>query len=345
MDKSSNDIYLNITIDENDVFEGAKEIIKRLRPDWSTGELKFKIFTDGITNRLLGVYFDDYYRMVLIRIYGKKTNLLVDRQAEIRNIRILHKAGYTHSLYATFNNGLVYEFLPGEILTVEAVRQPEIYKLVAKRMAQMHRLDPQDPMMVKEPMIWDKIDCFMSLMPRRFEDPIKQAKYEKKIKPFDILEQEYKLLKEQLSKLDSPVVYCHNDLLLANILYDKRDKSVVFIDFEYTAFNYQAFDIANHFAEFAGVENIDYSLYPDETLQRSWLRMYLQVYNKCSNVSEDEVTKVYKQVEKFVLAAHFLWGCWAIVQYDNSSIDFDFLQFSADRFNEYFRRKAVLGDK
>ncbi|XP_063989243.1 ethanolamine kinase isoform X2 [Diachasmimorpha longicaudata] len=283
--------------------------------------------------------------MVLIRIYGKKTNLLVDRQAEIRNIRILHKAGYTHSLYATFNNGLVYEFLPGEILTVEAVRQPEIYKLVAKRMAQMHRLDPQDPMMVKEPMIWDKIDCFMSLMPRRFEDPIKQAKYEKKIKPFDILEQEYKLLKEQLSKLDSPVVYCHNDLLLANILYDKRDKSVVFIDFEYTAFNYQAFDIANHFAEFAGVENIDYSLYPDETLQRSWLRMYLQVYNKCSNVSEDEVTKVYKQVEKFVLAAHFLWGCWAIVQYDNSSIDFDFLQFSADRFNEYFRRKAVLGDK
>lgn len=72
------------------------------------------------------------------------------------------------------------------------------------------------------------------------------------IKPHDTLKNEYKKMKDKLVKLNSPVVYSHNDLLLANILYNKKQNTVTFIDFEYTAFNYQAFDIANHFAEFPG---------------------------------------------------------------------------------------------
>lgn len=60
------------------------------------------------------------------------------------------------------------------------------------------------------------------------------------------------LLKEKLSNLDSPVVFAHNDLLLGNVIYTKETNSVTFIDFEYAAPNYQAYDIANHFAEFVG---------------------------------------------------------------------------------------------
>jgi len=67
-----------------------------------------------------------------------------------------------------------------------------------------------------------------------------------------ILEKEYQILNSTLSKVNSPVVFAHNDLLLGNILYNQKQESVVFIDYEYTAFNYQAFDIVNHFAEFAG---------------------------------------------------------------------------------------------
>lgn len=72
------------------------------------------------------------------------------------------------------------------------------------------------------------------------------------ISPYVVLEKEYHLLENTLSKVNSPVVYAHNDLLLGNVLYNKEQDNVVFIDYEYTAFNYQAFDIANHFAEFAG---------------------------------------------------------------------------------------------
>lgn len=36
----------------------------------------------------------------------------------------------------------------------------------------------------------------------------------------EVLEQELSWLKEHLSQLDSPVVFCHNDLLCKNIIYD-----------------------------------------------------------------------------------------------------------------------------
>ena len=63
---------------------------------------------------------------------------------------------------------------------------------------------------------------------------------------------EYQTLKDSLSKLESPIVFCHNDLLLTNVLHNQVENKVTFIDFEYAAYNLQAFDIANHFAEFAG---------------------------------------------------------------------------------------------
>lgn len=37
-----------------------------------------------------------------------------------------------------------------------------------------------------------------------------------------MLERELAWLKEHLSQLDSPVVFCHNDLLCKNIIYDSN---------------------------------------------------------------------------------------------------------------------------
>lgn len=65
---------------------------------------------------------------------------------------------------------------------------------------------------------------------------------------------ELQLLKNLLSEEKSPIVFCHNDLLLPNIIY--KSGKVSFIDYEYAGWNYQAFDIGNHFAEFAGLNKI-----------------------------------------------------------------------------------------
>ncbi|XP_043498263.1 ethanolamine kinase 1 [Polistes fuscatus] len=343
MEENCKEPHLDIIVNENEIEKGAIEIIKQIRPFWPLDQLQFKLFTNGITNKLVGVWYPEHYTdMVLIRIYGHKTDLLINRKDETRNIRILHKAGYTHSIYATFNNGLAYQFLEGDILTTETVRQPEIYKLVAKRMAEMHILQPDYCDISKEPIIWNKTEQFMKLMPKEFSDPSKQLKFTKLIKPYAVLEKEYQFLKKQLSNLNNSVVYAHNDLLLANVIYNEKENSVTFIDYEYTAYNYQAFDIANHFAEFAGVDFPDYSLYPEECLQKAWLKIYLKSYYNTNDIPEDEINQLYNQVNKFVLLTHFFWGCWALIQSQHSNIDFDFLQYAAIRFDEYFRIKTTI---
>lgn len=77
------------------------------------------------------------------------------------------------------------------------------------------------------------------------------------------LRADIKTLKIALENVGSPIVFSHNDLLLTNIIL-RRDAaaqgqpvSVAFIDYEYAMLNYQAFDIANHFIEFAGVYTND----------------------------------------------------------------------------------------
>lgn len=62
-------------------------------------------------------------------------------------------------------------------MTSATVIEPKIYNLVAKRMAQMHKLEPTDPDIIKEPMLWKKTEQFMDLMPREFDDPVKQKRW------------------------------------------------------------------------------------------------------------------------------------------------------------------------
>lgn len=176
--------------------------------------------------------------------------------------------------------------------------------------------------------------------------------------------EEVSFLKTVIAGISSPVVFCHNDLLLKNIIYHNEPivgPGVTFIDFEYAAYNFQAFDIANHFCEFAGVEVYDPSLYPDVQLQKSWLRNYLLAWkelNTCHQshqagskacdgvsaitVSEEEVVSLSKQVDKFKLASHLLWTIWAMIQSQHSTIHFDFQGYAYQRLQQYYAEKAKM---
>lgn len=46
---------------------------------------------------------------------------------------------------------------------------------------------------------------------------------------------------------------------------------VQFIDYEYTGYNYQAFDIGNHFNEFAGEQGLLFDLTQDPSLCWGWV--------------------------------------------------------------------------
>jgi ethanolamine kinase len=84
------------------------------------------------------------------------------------------------------------------------------------------------------------------------------------------------------------------------------------------------------------VADVDYAAYPSQEFQRQWLRVYLETFHSSAtdtSVSEDlgdtvtehSISCLYVQVNKFSLAAHFLWAVWALIQAEHSTIDFDFL--------------------
>ena len=79
--------------------------------------------------------------MILVRLYGRNTDLIIDRSAERRNMNIMHSLGSGPPLIAVLNNALVYGFVVGEPTTVTVIREPVVRQMVAKEMAKMHCLD------------------------------------------------------------------------------------------------------------------------------------------------------------------------------------------------------------
>lgn len=101
--------------------------------------------------------------------------LLSIKILHFRNIILLNSLNLAPDLYATFKNGLAYRYIPGCTLTYETVTKPEIYKLVATRMAKLHKT--QQEISEKKPCMWDKVQKFFDLVPITFTSKEKNAKY------------------------------------------------------------------------------------------------------------------------------------------------------------------------
>ena len=129
----------------------------------------------------------------------------------------MNKAGCGCKLYAIFGNGLCYEYLPGDILTIESAKNPSIYPLVASAMANMHKKVDLGENIPKEPCMWKKLNMFLNQLTAPLDD---ERLIKHKI-TYDCLEKEVQYLEKSLGQCLSPLVFTHNDLLLANIVVNQ----------------------------------------------------------------------------------------------------------------------------
>ncbi|KAJ7998169.1 hypothetical protein DPEC_G00219800 [Dallia pectoralis] len=339
-------LHLDVCVDETTSCGGVLELLRRLRPHWKPEDIKMKMFTEGITNQLVGCYVGSLQEseVVLVRVYGKMTELYVDRERELEMFKILHAHNCGPQIYCSFQNGICYEFVRGNVLEDSLLTQPAIYRLIATEMGKIHsiKLEYDNP---TDNVLWKKMSQFLRLVQNAHGNTTEpqSTKMLHEVYSIKTLSDEMEKLKSHLSKMNSPTVLCHNDLLTKNIIYNQKEGKVRFIDYEYADYNYQAFDIGNHFNEFAGVNDTDYSLYPSPELQKDWLRAYLRSYKHSvkleAKITEQEVQDLYVQVCKFSLASNFFWGLWAILQDRFSSIDFDFERYAMARFKYYFEKR------
>ncbi|PTB64135.1 kinase-like protein [Trichoderma citrinoviride] len=373
--------FLPVTYDSSDS-QSALKLILSLFPQWGSDDsnVDFVRFTDGITNTLLkavnrrpGLSKADIDRdAVLLRAYGNGTAVIIDREREAANHELLMKHGLAPELLARFANGMLYRFVPGTVAQPKDLSDPALLAAVARLLAQWHATvpclpdsaikgeepaedgNPDSPdsrrkaMITKAaagkpiPNLWSTMQKWILALPTDTEQQRERQA---------LLQRELEEMVEKLSQRPGlgkdGLVFAHCDLLSANIIMHRepgRELSVSFIDYEYATPSPAAFDISNHFAEWAGYD-CDYSAVPTRPQRQAFIREYIASYAKlsCEEMNLDEETeKLMNEVDVFRGVPGFYWGIWALIQATISHIDFDYASYAESRLGEYWAYKAEV---
>lgn len=331
----------------------------------------------GLSNKLYICSLPDSYRVgkaekrkVVLRIYGLLYEELVTTVcaliADSVVFALLSEWNVGPKLFAIFPEGRLEELLPAQSLTREDMANPEMSVRIAHKVAEYHRL--QLPLSKGPDFIWNTLsEWCKEVLETHFNEQDKAVKLAK-IKSID-LKREYEFLRNYLETATSPgpVTFCHNDLQQGNILRvskevqenNEDDFDLKLIDFEFSAYNYRAFDLANHFCEWM----FDYSVpppqyfsmslnsWPSKEQQLVFIRAYLGKDTQDNNYTFAESTieesELLDQVSRFALASHFMWGLWGVVlerlNSGGNGIQFNYLDYGMARFEAYHHCKKDLG--
>jgi len=338
-----------------DAAPGILRVIALLLPDFALDSHVITQIQGGITNLLWKVSGPS--GSVLVRVYGENTELMFDRQQECALFGELAARGFGPKLLGLFANGRIEGYF-------EASRNLEHYEmgqtapvdfpsLIAHELARMHAIT--DMPVPKTPRIWHVLDQWLALASAVCfpEDAAKQAL----LRSFDLagFARELEWLK---TRLPSPVnahgaawgdcgrgtalaiepVFCHNDALSGNVLYLSRERRCQLIDFEYGGYNYRAFDVANHFCEYAGFDFDLARFYPTSPMRRHFLAAYCASSN-LAPLSAADLAALEQLTNRFALCAHALWFLWAVLQARHSVIPVDFIDYARKRREGFFAHK------
>ena len=333
--------------------------------------LQVVVIQGGITNllyRLDNPTPGAKWASALVRVFGAKTELLIDREKDNRVFQALSDAKFGPYLHGVFGNGRVEGWVdakplePAQMGEVGAVDYPS---LIAQSLATMHQLNMAGS---RSPMLWPFLAKWFDMSNVTFTDErltaglnsLNRAKlateleWLKTVLPSpangngNAFVQRSSGVTAEVERIVSTVVFCHNDLLSGNILKLTGKAALQVVDFEYGGYNFAGFDLANHFCEYAG---FDFDLdrwYPNAAAQARFFEAYLRVaFPRSPWLLNAEGTAklcaaLSTRVNQLALASHFFWGLWAIIQARHSPIDFDFMGYALERFWGYYKHKKAF---
>jgi hypothetical protein len=102
---------IELNADENEI---QTFVLNSLKQNWiqTNSSLIIKKLTDGLSNLIFLVRTLENSG-VIVKIYGTNSDLIVNRQEEIRFMIYLSKFHLSPEIILTFNNGFIYQYTPG----------------------------------------------------------------------------------------------------------------------------------------------------------------------------------------------------------------------------------------
>jgi len=243
--------------------------------------------------------------------------------------------------------GFLDNYVP---LTLSDFQVSETYQEIAVKMAELHSgfsvpNELKEWHNEEEPGLWGQLYSWMEqakgIKVYKTESDNERAA---SLLDLDALERELNWVKTIVSD-ESKVGFSHNDLLSGNIMKNELNGAIKLIDFEYGGVNFIAFDIANHFNEWAGgpdnaAGKTDYSLFPSKEQQRDFISSYVRSASGSEEADDEKTELLMGEVKAFLLANHLYWGLWAVNQAAvEGTEEFDYLAYAVNRFNRFFETK------
>lgn len=250
---------------------------------------------------------------VLIRAYGKGTELIIDRNREITSHHLLALHGLAPELLASFNNGMLYRFVAGRPCEALDMHVPRVYRGLAQRLGEWHAVisvstqaknaastasangaqngqsnghDNSITPGKAKTNVFTVLNKWIEVLPA--STPEEKERNAILRKEFDEVVKEY-AFRDGLGENGYVVGHC--DLLCANIIIknqppkrspidaDAEVLEIELIDYEYATPCPAAFDLACHFSEWMGFDcTIEWT--PGKAARRTFLAEYLHSYKK-----------------------------------------------------------------
>ncbi|KAJ8298834.1 hypothetical protein KUTeg_022894 [Tegillarca granosa] len=352
----------NVDVDLDPRHKGFEWCKDSLGGTWATlseKDIEITQISGGLTNLLYLCTIpshinvcDNEPRRVLLRIYGEIAK--TSKEFLLKNsviFALLSEKKLGPKLYCMHPEGRLEEYIPTRCLSRNEIQLSDISLKVATKLALFHSLEMplcKEPRMLKDIMKdWlVKVENILQKGDKQNDALIN------KLLSYNLREELDKLL-DILSKVNSPVRFCHNDLQEGNLLYlrdEIPERQLTAIDWEYCGYNFRGFDFGNHFCEWCfdyqtAPEYPYYSYHPEDYPSRENQYEFFKKYLNASGTSyvTDKILQdLYREANTFALASHFFWGLWSVVQGEISDIEFGFMDYAVCRLDAYFRWKPVV---
>ena len=191
---------------------------------------------------------DESPSKVVVRLFGEGSSLFVDAPTERFVSRVLPQSGIGPRVFSDFGDGRVEQFLSGRTLGYTDLSRADISLRIAEQMGRLHALQLPDPdaassagdgksaasvKLARDPAVYRNLRSWLAaaqqitFVERDAKPPSasssadadnqrKQALLDSLAVPS--LDAEVEWLIENLQQLNSPVVFCHNDLQEGNVM-------------------------------------------------------------------------------------------------------------------------------
>lgn len=275
-----------------------REVIDQI--DWLRGRpYDVEELTGGLTNVNLKVTLDG--RAVVVRVAQEGSELLaIDREHEHDNSVAAAEAGVGAPVvdYLPAEHLLVVEYIEGRTLTDDDLKDGGTLRRVAAACRQLH----SGPRFVN--------DFDMFAIQRGYLEVVQTNGFRLPGRFVEFLPA-VERIKAAFAVRREPTAPCNNDLLAANFI-DSGEK-LWLIDYEYSGNNEATFELGN--------------IWSEAQLSLDQLEELMTAYD--GTLRRHRVARA----RLWGLMSKYGWSLWAAIQDSVSTIDFDFWEFSMEKYD------------